>query len=136
MTTNSLTIGRLAHMANVNVETVRYYLRRGLIAEPEKPYYGFREYPLETVARIQFIKRAQRLGFTLKEVAQLLSFGERHCDEVLELAEHKCAWIDIQIKELSAMKNVLEQLLKDCHSNRDAPCPIVESLVGHNYSDD
>jgi len=130
MTTKSLTIGRLAQQAGINIETVRYYQRRGLIVEPEKPCYGFREYPPETVAQIKFIKRAKQLGFTLKEIAQLLPLGERHCDEVIELAEHKCAWIDTQISDLLAMQSALKELLKDCHSRHGTPCPIVKSLAG------
>lgn len=134
MTSKSLTIGRLANQANVNIETIRYYQRISLIIEPEKPYSGFRIYPKETVARIQFIKRAQQLGFTLKEISQLLSLGKLHCDEVTELAEHKCELIDEQIKDLTAMKEALNQLLIACHLPHETPCPIVESLTSHNTS--
>ena len=71
-----LTIGRLAQSAGVNVETIRYYQRVGLLKEPEKPAYGYRHYPPDTVARIRFIKRAQQLGFTLEEISELLSLGD------------------------------------------------------------
>jgi MerR family transcriptional regulator, mercuric resistance operon regulatory protein len=81
------TIGQLAKVAGVNVETIRYYERRGLISQPPKPAEGYRTYPNATLARIFFIKRAQELGFTLKEINKLLSLDESHCSEVQELAE-------------------------------------------------
>jgi MerR family mercuric resistance operon transcriptional regulator len=68
----TLTIGKLAKQANVTIETIRYYQRKGLLIEPEKPATGYRQYPPEAIARIQFIKRAQQSGFTLKEIAELL----------------------------------------------------------------
>lgn len=68
-----ITIGKLAKQANVTIETIRYYQRKGLLAEPAKPATGYREYPQEAIARLRFIKRAQQSGFTLKEIAELLS---------------------------------------------------------------
>lgn len=129
MSTKPLTIGRVAHLADVSVETIRYYQRRGLITEPEKPLYGFRYYPAHMVARVQFIKRAQRLGFSLREIGELLSLGDGHCEDVRELAEHKCAEIDEQMADLAAMKSTLKQLLVPCKSHRTGTtCPMVESL--------
>ena len=84
-----LTIGRLAKAAGVNVETIRYYQRVSLLTEPVKPYDGFRVYPDETINRIRFIKRAQKLGFSLKDIAHLLSLGDGHCDDAREQAEAK-----------------------------------------------
>jgi MerR family mercuric resistance operon transcriptional regulator len=129
-----LTIGRLACSAGVNVETVRYYQRRGLIIEPEKPAYGFRYYPAETVTRIQFIKRAQRLGFTLQEIGNLLDLGDGHCEDVHELAERKYSEIETQIADLLAMKKSLKRLLGDCETrNGTGTCPIVETFAGRNH---
>ncbi|GMQ89263.1 MAG: Hg(II)-responsive transcriptional regulator [Gammaproteobacteria bacterium] len=130
MTKAPLTIGRLACSAGVNVETVRYYQRRGLIIEPEKPAYGFRYYPAETVARVQFIKRAQRLGFSLRQIGELLALGDGHCEDVRALATRKCADIEAQMDDLAAMKSALEQLLVPCRSHRTkATCPMVEALA-------
>lgn len=129
MASAGLTIGRLAHEAGVIVETIRYYERRGLLAQPEKPPYGFRHYPPETVARVRFIKRAQRLGFTLREIAELLTLGDGHCENVVELADRKCARIQSQIKDLRAMQEALEKLIRSCRSEHaDRVCRIVDSL--------
>ncbi|HEV2398205.1 MAG TPA: MerR family transcriptional regulator, partial [Candidatus Sulfotelmatobacter sp.] len=73
----NLTIGILAKHSDVNVETIRYYQRRGLLQEPSKPSGGFRQYPQESVKRVRFIKRAQMLGFTLEEIQGLLALDER-----------------------------------------------------------
>ena len=84
-----LTIGRLAKLVGVNVETIRYYQRIGLINEPAAPLNGFRQYPIKTAENITFIKRAQRLGFSLKEIEELLKIGDGHCDDVRTRAEQK-----------------------------------------------
>jgi len=126
-----LTIGRLARMADVNVETVRYYQRIGLVPEPEKPAQGFRTYPLETIARIRFIRRAQQLGFSLKEIRELLELGDGHCADVRVRAEEKRARVDDRIQELQALLATLDDLIGACRQGRDdAHCPIVESLSG------
>lgn len=123
------TIGQLAKAAGVNVETIRYYERRGLIAQPTKPMQGYRTYPNETLARILFIKRAQELGFTLEEINNLLSLGESHCSEIQELAEAKLASVREKINDLHRLEQVLEELVTKCRTNPDnAACPIVESL--------
>ena len=129
-----LTIGRLACSAGVHVETVRYYQRRGLIVEPEKPAYGFRYYPAETVTRIQFIKRAQRLGFTLHEIGNLLDLGDGHCEDVHQVAERKYSEIETQIADLLSRKGSLKKLLGDCEaSNKTETCPIVETFTGRDH---
>ena len=123
------TIGQLAKAAGVNVETIRYYERRGLISQPPKPAEGYRTYPQTTLARILFIKRAQELGFTLGEINNLLSLGESHCSEVQELAEAKLASVREKINDLHRLEQVLEELVTQCRTNPDnAACPIVESL--------
>jgi MerR family mercuric resistance operon transcriptional regulator len=124
------TIGQLAQSAGVNVETVRYYQRVGLIREPVRPQGGFRRYPQEAVERIRFIKRAQRLGFSLQDIAELLELGEAHCADVREKAQAKRAQIDAQIRDLAAMREALDRLIARCRAGqRDARCPIIESLT-------
>lgn len=128
-----LTIGKLARKAEVNVETVRYYQRVGLLKEPDKPAYGFRCYPADDIARIRFIKRAQQLGFTLKEISELLSLGDGHCADVQALAEQKRDKIDLQISDLQAMRRVLTDLLEACRSDRSSDhCAVIDALSGQN----
>lgn len=125
-----LTIGFLAREAQVNVETVRYYQRIGIIDEPPKPFNGYRIYPAETVDRIRFIKRAKQLGFSLNEIAELLELGDGHCDDIRVRAEIKRAHVEVQIKDLKKLKKTLDQLIASCQSDHDtAHCPIVETLV-------
>ena len=131
MKNKPLTIGNLAKAAEVNIETVRYYQRIGIIDEPPKPADGYRIYPTETVDRIRFIKRAQQLGFSLKEIAELLELGDGHCDDVRLRAEEKQAHIDAQIKDLRMLRGTLDKLIKACQSDSDtAHCPIVDTLTG------
>lgn len=125
-----LTIGRLAKAAEVNVETIRYYQRVGLIVEPVKPLDGFRVYPNETIDRIRFTKRAQNLGFSLQDIAHLLELGDGHCDDVREKAEIKLDQIEAQINDLQAMRKTLKKLITECNSdNESGYCPIVQSLT-------
>lgn len=133
MTSKPLTIGRLARAAGVNVETVRYYQRVGLVSEPPKPSEGFRRYPPETVGRLQFIKRAQRLGFTLQEIADLLEFGEGQCRDMRTRAEIKRDQIIDQIHDLEALKATLDDLIRRCHAGQNKPhCPMVQTLAGQD----
>lgn len=126
-----LTIGKLARAAGVNIESVRYYQRVGLIKEPEKPATGYRLYPDETVDRILFIKRAQLLGFSLKEIAELLELGSGHCVDIRQKAELKRYDINIKIKELSTLRDTLDELISCCkHDHDPGRCAIVETLSG------
>jgi len=128
-----LTIGRLAKFVGVNVETIRYYQRIGLIDEPVTPLNGFRQYPLQTAEHITFIKRAQQLGFSLKEIAELLKIGDGHCDDVRTRAEIKRNKIKEQIRDLQSLRDTLDQLICECKSGKDsAHCPIVETLLGQD----
>jgi len=125
-----LTIGRLAKAAGVNVETIRYYQRVSLLTEPVKPYDGFRVYPDETIDRIRFIKRAQKLGFSLQDIAHLLGLGEGHCSDVREQAEAKLNQIEGQIQDLQSMRKTLKKLITQCGTgNENGSCPIVQSLT-------
>lgn len=127
----TLTISRAAEAAGVNVETLRYYQRRGFIRQPPKPTRGYRVYPAETVDRIRFIKRAQELGFTLTEIKNLLALGDGHCHETRELAERKLALIRGRVRDLKAMERVLDGLVRACGRHGDDPgCPLIDTL-GH-----
>jgi len=129
MNESALTIGRLAVSAGVNIETIRYYQRIGLIIEPKKPAHGYRKYPLSLIAHIKFIKRAQRLGFSLTEIAELLTLGDGHCQDIRIRAEKKRDKIKSQIKDLESLQQTLNQLIKTCASGKHkTKCPIVETL--------
>ena len=135
MNTNKLTIGFLAKAADVNLETIRYYQRIGLVTEPEKPLQGYRIYPSATLTRIKFIKRAQQLGFSLAEITELLDLGEGSCSDVRERAEEKRNQIDKQINDLNNLRSTLSELINTCQSGAKASssgnqhCPIVETLT-------
>jgi len=134
---SGLTIGQLARAAGVNVETVRYYQRLGLVHEPPKPLQGYRRYPPETVERLRFIKRAQGLGFTLQEIAELLALGDGHCREVQVLARQKLERIRARIRDLQAMAVALEDLLARCDADvDDQGCALVEALAASARSTD
>jgi len=129
-TTTTYTIGRLAQAAGVNVETVRYYQRRGLMEEPHKPTQGFRTYSTDFLHRLLFIKRTQELGFSLSEIKQLMTLSEGSCAEVAGLAEIKLTSIQEKIVNLNRLNKVLTDLIKTCKANDDpSHCPIIESLV-------
>lgn len=124
-----LTIGRLARAAGVHVETIRYYERRGLIARPPRAQRGFRAYPSDTVERLRFIKRAQQLGFQLKEIKELLTLGEGQCSNVRTRAEKKRNQIHAQIDDLKALKRMLDRLIRSCARAGTSPsCPIISAL--------
>jgi len=130
-----LTIGRVAGAAGVNLETIRYYQRIGLVTEPEKPEVGYRVYPLETITRIRFIKRAQQLGFKLHEVAELMQLDEGHCEDVRTKAEKKLFQINNQISDLNNLRKTLESLIDTCHHDgSNDHCPIIDTLI--NIEDD
>lgn len=125
-----MTIGQVARQAGVTVETVRFYQRQRLIAEPKKPLSGYRLYGKDTIARLRFIKRAQELGFTLKEISNLLLLGDGHCADTKGLAAKKLATVKAKIADLQAMRKVLEELIRKCETNPDQKsCPLVTSLA-------
>lgn len=126
-----LTIGTLAKQGGVNVETIRYYQRRGLLQEPVKPQGGFRHYPSDTVKRVRFIKRAQALGFTLEEIAGLLMLDERKaCVETRGIAALKLALMEEKIADLVKIKDALSRLVRACDmSSAGAACPIIHLLA-------
>lgn len=125
-----LTIGRLAKAAGVNVETIRYYQRRGFVDEPSKPLGGQRCYAAEAIKRVRFIKRAQQLGFTLEEVRNLLRLEDgQSCRETRLLAEQKLALIQQRIDDLARMRRLLTGLIGECAAGkRPRSCPIIATL--------
>jgi MerR family transcriptional regulator, mercuric resistance operon regulatory protein len=122
--TGQLTIGRLAEAAGVNVETIRYYQRRGLLEEPSKPLGRQRSNAVAAAKRVRFIKRAQQLGFTLAEVEGLLRLDDgQSCRETRLLAEQKLAVIEQRIADLARMRRLLRGLITEC-SVGDGPGPV------------
>ncbi|EOW5844385.1 Hg(II)-responsive transcriptional regulator [Pseudomonas aeruginosa] len=131
-TVESLTIGAFAKAAGVNVETIRFYQRKGLLPEPDKPYGSIRRYGEADVARVKFVKSAQRLGFSLDEVAGLLRLDDgAHCDESRVLAEQKLEDVRGKLADLRRIESVLARLVHDCcASHGTVSCPLIVSLQG------
>jgi len=127
----TITIGKLAKSAQVGIETIRYYQSRGLLPTPDKTT-GYRQYPLNLVERIRFIKRAQELGFSLDEITDLLSVhGHHERESIQQITAARLMQIRSKIADLERMQSVLTQLLDECeHTNPDLPCPIIASLGG------
>jgi MerR family mercuric resistance operon transcriptional regulator len=128
----TLRIGKLAERAEVNLQTIRYYEREGLLPEPPRLSSGYRLYPDTTVRRVRFIKRAQEIGFSLAEIRELLSLRVNHRrerGEVRSLAQAKIADIEEKIRTLQAMKTALHRLTDRCSGCGPASeCPILESI--------
>ena len=128
---NSDTIGGLAKAAGVGVETVRYYQRRGLLAEPARPPGEIRRYGDDDLKRLRFIRRAQAAGFTLEQIGELLAL-DRTDDRarVRELATGRLAALGARISELEQSRAALERLRGACASGRKGPCPILDAFDG------
>lgn len=124
----SLTIGRLARAAGVGVETIRFYQRRGLLAEPPRAG-GIRHYAGEDIERLRFIRRAQAAGFTLAEIARLIAL-DRTEDRASarEMAMARIAALDLKIAELQRARSSLARLARECGSGRPGPCPILSAF--------
>jgi MerR family mercuric resistance operon transcriptional regulator len=127
-----LTIGQVARRSAVNIETLRYYERRGLIPEPPRQASGYRQYDPQVVQRIQFIKRAQELGFTLKEISELLALRvdpDTTCEDVRRRAEAKIADIEEKVRSLQRIKKALAELTAACSGRGPTgECPILEAM--------
>ena len=132
MKMKGMTIGVVAQWARVGKETVRFYEKRGLIPEPPRTAAGYRQYPAETVARLGFIQRAQELGFSLREIAELLDLRSEEvtCSaDIRERAEAKIRDIDARIRDLRRMRSKLDELTRACTaSGAAAHCAILEAL--------
>lgn len=116
---DNLSIGVFAKAAGIGVETIRFYQRRHLLREPKRPPGGIRRYGHADVARVKFIKSAQRLGFSLGEVAQLLKLEDgTHCREAAELATSQLADVRARLADLARMETTLSRLVERCHAQR------------------
>jgi MerR family mercuric resistance operon transcriptional regulator len=126
----SLSIGTVAAAAAVNVETIRFYQRKGLLAEPQRPYGQIRRYGQRDVARVKFVKSAQRLGFSLEEIAGLLRLEDgTHCDEARVMAEQKLVEVRSKLRDLRRMESALRRLVAECCARRGTiTCPLIKAL--------
>jgi MerR family mercuric resistance operon transcriptional regulator len=126
------TIGKVARHSGVGVETIRFYEREGLIVQPSRPEFGFRQYPPDTVQRVRFIQRSKALGFSLGETKELLSLRVDQvttCTEVRKRAEAKIGDIEKKIETLLGMKRALVKLTAACRKREPTEdCPILEAL--------
>lgn len=126
----NLSIGPFAAAAGVNVETIRFYQRKGLLPEPARPYGQIRRYGDGDVARVKFVKAAQRLGFSLQEVAGLLRLEDgTHCDEARVRAEQKLQDVRAKLRDLRRIESALKRLVADCCASRGTVrCPMIGAL--------
>ena len=132
---HTLKSGELAKRANVNPETLRYYEREGLLSQPQRTEAGYRLYSEMDVKQVRFIKRAQELGFSLKEIKELLALrldASQSAGEVKRIAEQKIGEIEDKIQSLQAMKAVLNHLTHACSGEGSVDhCPILNCLDEH-----
>lgn len=126
----TFTIGGLARYANVHVETIRYYQRRGLVGEPTRPPGGVRRYSEVHVRRLRFIRHAQMIGFSLDEVGDLLKLEDgTHCREARMLGERRLADVRTRLAKLQRIESALAALVSRCGSDKDrVRCPLIASL--------
>ena len=126
-----MTIGQLAAAAGVNVETVRYYQRRDLLAVPHRPAGGIGRYAPSALTRLRFIKRAQSLGFTLDDVQALLSLDDgQGCSAARQIGEQKLADVRQRLQALRVLEAALQELVSRCsESKRKVKCPLIEALM-------
>lgn len=127
---DTMTIGELAKVTGVHVETIRYYQRRKLLPEPERPPGGIRRYGAVDIDRLMFVKTAKNLGFSLNEVNELLQLEDgSKCREVSVLAEHKLQDVRDKIDKLQRIERALDEVLSRCHAQKgDINCPLIETL--------
>jgi MerR family mercuric resistance operon transcriptional regulator len=128
----NLTIGALAAKAGVNVETIRFYQRKGLMQEPERPQGSVRRYGAQDLGRVRFIKSAQRLGFSLDEITQLLTLEDgAHCNEAREQAQLKLDDVRAKLIDLQRIETALTDLVGRCGTARgNVRCPLIATLQG------
>jgi MerR family copper efflux transcriptional regulator len=127
-----LTIGKLAEQGRVNIQTIRYYERRGLIAKPNRSASAYRFYDRDTVRRLGFVRKAQLLGFSLQEIGELLSLRVRPgttCADIREKARQKVAAVDEKLLELARIRGALAKLATRCRGRGPtSDCPILQAL--------
>ena len=131
-TTKGRHIGDLAAAAGVSVDTLRYYEREGLLPKPGRTDGGFRVYAPESVQRIRFIKQAQGLGLSLREIRQLIGFDRGQCASVRDVIAKRLADVDARLEELRSFRKMLRSALKECETalrrSTEAECPVVPYL--------
>jgi MerR family transcriptional regulator, mercuric resistance operon regulatory protein len=124
--------GEVAERAGVNVQTLRYYERRGLIGQPPRSLSGYRAFPAATVETVRFVKRAQELGFTLEEIGDLLELaagGPQECDAARAMAQTRGSELHRRIADLERMRDSLAELITTCDRPRpDRRCPLLRAL--------
>lgn len=136
-----LTIGKVAKVAGVNVETIRYYERLGILPQPKRREsiwgHGYRQYSSEAVNQLLFIRQAKEIGFTLKEIQELLSLRidkKSNCDAVRKRAEAKLVEVNERLASLRRIKKAIEKLIKACRMRRPTDgCPILEALSFNKF---
>lgn len=122
------TIGKLAKELDINVETIRFYEKKGLISQPIKPVNGYRSYSSAIADKLRFIAKAKALGFTLKEISSLMSM-ENNCAQVESLGLQKLDIIRNKISNLQRLESVISKMTDSCKTNQDqSSCPIIDSL--------
>lgn len=131
MSARSLTIGRLAESAGVNLETVRYYERIGLMPAPARTEGGHRSYEPEHAQRLRFIRRSRELGFGIDAIRRLIALSEpgvQACCEVRDMAQDHIASVDVKIADLERLRTVLKQAVADCSEGGRVRCPVIAEL--------
>lgn len=127
-----LTIGQVARQAGITVETVRFYEKQGLLVAPQRTPAGYRLYAADTVKRLRFIKRAKEVGFSLKDIAELLELRREpgaSCADVKVRAAHKIEEVDRRMRELQRIREALARMAIKCTGQGDLrECPILEAL--------
>ncbi|MGD9693840.1 MAG: Hg(II)-responsive transcriptional regulator [Lautropia sp.] len=128
----NLTIGAFAKAAEVNVETIRFYQRKGLLLAPDRPYGSIRRYGRADVARVKFVKSAQRLGFSLDEIGELLKLEDgTHCSEAAKLGALRLADVRTRLTDLMRMETALSKLVDECCARHGhVACPLIDALHG------
>ncbi len=122
----------MAKLANINIQTIRFYERKGILPKPERKPSGYRLFTEEDVKRLKFIHLSKSHGFSLQEIRELLDLridSKSSCDDVRILAEKKIEIMDVKINELESMKGALGKLVASCHNNEySSDCPILEAF--------
>jgi len=130
MADRNLTIGAFANAAGVNVETIRFYQRRGLIGTPARSFGRIRRYAASDIDRVRFVKSAQTLGFSLDEIGGLLRLDDgTHCDEARAAAEEKLSGVRAKLADLKRIEKVLGDLVEECcAATGSVRCPLISAL--------
>jgi len=128
---DTFAIGALAAAAGVGVETIRFYQRRGLLRQPDRPLGGIRRYGADDVARVRFIKRSQALGFRLDEILDLLRLADgSHCDTARTIAAEKLVNVREKLAQLRHIERELAALVHACDvAGSDVTCPLIDALL-------